>query len=62
MIDYAKQVDAMLKREAEIEERLTCPRCHGERIDATRRYCAPCILSFQIKKLKTTKQKGSSTK
>jgi len=52
MIDYKKQVDQLLKREAEVNERLICPLCHGERTDATRHYCAPCILAFQSKKLK----------
>lgn len=52
MTDYRRQVDEILKREAEVTDRLFCPICHGERTDATRRYCAPCILRHQSKKLK----------
>lgn len=50
--DTEGQVDALLKRELEISERQVCPRCQGPRTDETRRFCAPCILNSQTKKMK----------
>ena len=55
MINYAKQVDKLIAREKALNDDRECPRCHGPRTDETRRFCAPCILSFQSKKLKNRK-------
>lgn len=48
-----KDVDQLADHDAEkmIGQRFICPGCKGPKNDLTRRYCAPCILANQSKKL-----------